>query len=96
METLKKPVVTEKMTRLAEKHQQYAFKVDKRANKIQIRSAVEAMYGVSVESVNTMRYAGNSRNRNTKGGLVRGRTDSFKRAIVTLKAGESIDYYSGL
>jgi large subunit ribosomal protein L23 len=96
METLKKPVVTEKMTRLAEKHQQYAFKVDKRANKIQIRSAVEAMYGVSVESVNTMRYAGDSRNRNTKGGLVRGRTDSFKKAIVTLKAGESIDYYSGL
>ncbi|MBM3446880.1 MAG: 50S ribosomal protein L23 [Bacteroidota bacterium] len=96
METLKKPVVTEKMTRLAEKHQQYAFKVDKRANKIQIRTAVEAMYGVTVESVNTMRYAGNSRNRNTKGGLVRGRTDSFKKAIVTLKAGESIDYYSGL
>jgi len=96
METLKKPVVTEKMTRLAEKHQQYAFKVDKRANKIQIRTAVEAMYGVTVESVNTMRYAGNSRNRNTKCGLVRGRTDSFKKAIVTLKAGESIDYYSGL
>jgi len=96
METLKKPVVTEKMTRLTEKHQQYAFKVDKRANKIQIRTAVESMYGVSVESVNTMRYAGNSRNRNTKGGLVRGRTDSFKKAIVTLKAGESIDYYSGL
>jgi len=96
METLKKPVVTEKMTLLAEKHQQYAFKVDKRANKIQIRTAVEAMYGVTVESVNTMRYAGNSRNRNTKGGLVRGRTDSFKKAIVTLKAGESIDYYSGL
>ncbi|MFM7031872.1 MAG: 50S ribosomal protein L23 [Bacteroidota bacterium] len=96
METLKKPVVTEKMTRLAEKHQQYAFKVDKRANKIQIRTAVEAMYGVTVESINTMRYAGNSRNRNTKGGLVRGRTDSFKKAIVTLKAGESIDYYSGL
>ena len=96
METLKKPVVTEKMTRLAEKHQQYAFKVDKRANKIQIRTAVEAMYGVTVESVNTMRYAGKSRNRNTKGGLVRGRTDSFKKAIVTLKAGESIDYYSGL
>jgi large subunit ribosomal protein L23 len=96
METLKKPVITEKMTRLSEKFQQYAFKVDKRANKIQIRTAVEAMYGVSVESVNTMRYAGNSRNRNTKGALVRGRTDSFKKAIVTLKAGESIDYYSGL
>jgi large subunit ribosomal protein L23 len=96
METLKKPVVTEKMTRLTEKHQQYAFKVDKRANKIQIRAAVEAMYGVTVEAVNTMRYAGNSRNRNSKSGLLRGRTDSFKKAIVTLKAGESIDYYAGI
>ncbi|MFZ4630236.1 MAG: 50S ribosomal protein L23 [Bacteroidia bacterium] len=96
MEILKKPVVTEKMTLLTEKHQQYAFRVDRRANKIQIRTAVESMYGVTVESVNTMRYAGDARSRSTKAGIQRGRTDSFKKAIVTLKAGDSIDYYAGL
>jgi large subunit ribosomal protein L23 len=54
------------------------------------------MYGVTVESVNTMRYAGDTRSRSTKSGILRGRTDSFKKAIVTLKAGDSIDYYAGL
>ncbi|MFN3530815.1 MAG: 50S ribosomal protein L23 [Bacteroidia bacterium] len=96
MEILKRPVITEKMTMLGEKRNQYAFRVDKRANKIQIRKAIEQMYGVSVEAVNTMRYAGKTKSRSTKGGFVQGRTDSFKKAVVTLKDGEVIDFYSNI
>lgn len=96
MEILKRPVITEKMTMLGEKRNQYAFRVDKRANKIQIRKAIEQMYGVSVEAVNTMRYAGKTKTRQTKSGLVEGRTDSFKKAVITLKDGEVIDFYSNI
>ncbi len=96
MEILKKPIITEKMTMLGEKRNQYAFRVDKRANKIQIRKAIEEMYGVSIEAINTMVYAGKTKSRNTKGGVVTGRTDSFKKAIVTLKDGEAIDFYSNI
>lgn len=96
MEILKKPIITEKMTMLGEKRNQYAFRVDKRANKIQIRKAIEEMYGVNIEAINTMVYAGKTKSRNTKGGIVVGRTDSFKKAIVTLKDGEAIDFYSNI
>jgi len=96
MEVLKKPIITEKMTMLGEKRNQYAFRVDNRANKIQIRKAIESMYGVTVESVNTMRYAGKTKSRNSKGGFVVGKTDSFKKAIITLKDGEIIDLYSNI
>lgn len=96
MEILKRPVITEKMTMLGEKRNQYAFRVDKRANKIQIRKAIEQMYGVSVAAVNTMRYAGKTKSRYTKAGFVEGRTDSFKKAVVTLKDGEVIDFYSNI
>lgn len=94
MEILKKPILTEKMTNMGEKLGRYAFIVDKRANKIQIKNAVEAMYGVSVTSVNTMVYAGKSKSRSTKKGFVQGRTDSFKKAIVSLASGNNIDFYS--
>lgn len=96
MEILKRPIITEKMTMLGEKRNQYAFRVDKRANKFQIRNAIEEMYGVSVVAVNTMRYAGKSKSRQTKSGFVEGRTDSFKKAVVTLKDGETIDFYSNI
>lgn len=96
MEILKKPIITEKMTMLGEKRNQFAFRVDKRANKLQIRKAIEEMYGVTIEAINTMVYAGKTKSRNTKGGIVIGRTDSFKKAIVTLKDGETIDFYSNI
>jgi large subunit ribosomal protein L23 len=96
MEILKKPIITEKMTILGEKRNQYAFRVDKRANKFQIRQAIKELYGVEVESVNTMRYAGKTKSRYTKTGFVEGRTDSFKKAVVTLKEGEVIDFYSNI
>jgi len=96
MELLKKPIITEKMTMLGEKRNQYAFRVDKRANKIEIKKAIEAMFGISVLAVNTMVYAGKTKSRYTKAGYVQGRKDSFKKAIVTLKEGDNIDFYSNI
>jgi len=96
MEILKKPLLTEKITKLTDKLNRYAFKVDHRANKIQIKGAVEAMYGVSVTAVNTMKYVGKLKTRNTKAGAVSGRAATFKKAIITLKDGEVIDFYSGI
>jgi large subunit ribosomal protein L23 len=96
MEILKKPLLTEKITRLTEKLNRYAFKVDHRANKIQIKGAVEQMYGVNVTAVNTMKYVGKLKTRNTKAGAVSGRSATYKKAIITLKDGEVIDFYSGI
>lgn len=96
MEILKKPLLTEKGTRLTEKLNRYTFKVDHRANKIQIKSAIEAMYGVNVTAVNTMKYVGKLKTRNTKAGAISGRAATYKKAVVTLKDGEVIDFYSGI
>jgi large subunit ribosomal protein L23 len=96
MEILKKPVVTEKMNRITEKQPRYGFIVDRKANKIEIKTAVEAMYGVSVESVNTMIFRGKAKSRGTKTGVVSGQRPSTKKAIVTLKAGETIDFFSNI
>jgi len=96
MDILLKPIVTEKMTKLGEELNRYGFIVDTRANKLQIKKAIEEMYGVSVSSVNTMRYLGKSKTRYTKSGVVAGRAKSFKKAIVTLGEGEKIDFYSNI
>lgn len=93
---LVRPVVSEQANRLSERLGQYTFIVHVSANKIQIAKAIEEFYGVSVESVNTLRYQGKLRRRNTKKGLQIGRTASFKKAIVTLKEGDSIDFYSNI
>ena len=96
MEIIKKPVITEKMTENGEKQNRYGFVVDKRANKVQIKQAVKEIYGVEVASVNTMNYSGKTKSRNTKSGLITGKTNSFKKAIVTLADGETIDFYSNI
>lgn len=96
MNILIKPIVTEKMTNQAADHNRYGFFVEKRANKIQIRKAVEEMYGVTVESVNTMRYGGKNKSRFTKSGVLTGKTDSYKKAIITLAEGDQIDFYSNI
>lgn len=96
MDILIRPIVTEKMERLTGKLGQYGFVVDRKANKLQIKKAVEDLYGVTVDSVNTMRYAGKRKNRYTKAGYLTGRTNNFKKAIVTLKSGEKIDFYSNI
>lgn len=91
-----KPLVTEKMTDLSEKLNRYAFVVEKGANKIQIKDAVEKLYDVDVEMVNTMIYAGKVKTRSTKAGMISGRTKAFKKAIVTVKEGDQIDFYSNI
>ncbi|MBQ3737513.1 MAG: 50S ribosomal protein L23 [Bacteroidales bacterium] len=93
---IKKPVITEKMTAISEKLNKFAFIVDKNANKIQIKEAVEKLYGVKVAAVNTMNYAGKTKSRYTKSGVVSGRTPAFKKAIVTLKEGDTIDFFSNI
>jgi len=96
MNILIKPIVTEKMTSQMEDYNRYGFLVEKKANKIQIRKAVEEIYGVTVESVNTMRYGGKKKSRFTKSGILSGRTDSYKKAIITLVEGDQIDFYSNI
>ncbi|MDR3252329.1 MAG: 50S ribosomal protein L23 [Tannerella sp.] len=92
-----KPIVTEKMTAVTEKTpNRFGFRVQPDANKLEIRSAVEALYNVVVEDVNTMNYSGKKKSRYTKSGVVNGRQDSFKKAIVTLKEGDTIDFFSNI
>ncbi len=91
-----KPLVTEKMTNITEKQNKFGFVVRPEANKLEIKAEVEARYNVNVVSVNTMRYAGKNKSRYTRAGLLRGRTNAYKKAIVTLKEGETIDFYSNI
>jgi large subunit ribosomal protein L23 len=91
-----KPVVTEKATAKSEKLSQYSFLVDKTANKLQVKEAVEKMYNVTVEAVNTMNALGKRKSRSTKKGLVNGRKNSYKKAVVSLKTGETIDFYGNI
>ena len=92
-----KPLVTEKMTAITEKqNNMFGFIVRPEANKIEIKKEVEAKYNVNVVSVNTMNYAGKRKSRYTKAGVIKGKTKAFKKAIVTLQEGETIDYYSNI
>ena len=95
MSVLKKPLVTEKVSALNEKGK-YGFIVDAAANKVEIKKAVEAQYGVNVEKVNTMNVMGKLKTRYTKAGVLAGRRPSYKKAIVTLAEGEVIDFYSNV
>ena len=96
MSIIKKPIITEKMTDQAEQFNRFAFIVDKKANKIEIKKAVEEMYDVDVETVRTMICIGKKRVRGTKSGMITGRTSTYKKAVVTLSEGESIDFYSNI
>jgi large subunit ribosomal protein L23 len=96
MNIIIKPIVTEKMTDLGEAFNRYGFVVEKTANKVQIRLAVEELYGVKVADVNTMRYPGKRKQRFTKSGVSVGKTPSYKKAVVTLAEGEVIDFYSNI
>lgn len=92
-----KPLVTEKMTGITEKRSNVlGFIVRPEANKLQIKAEIEERYSVNVKSVNTMRYAGKTKSRYTKKGLLKGRTNAYKKAVVTLKEGETIDFYSNI
>lgn len=96
MDILVKPLVTEKMTDMSERFNRYGFVVDRRASKPQIKKAVESLYNVTVDNVNTMVYGGKVKSRFTKGGVITGKTNAFKKALVTLVEGDSIDFYSNI
>lgn len=96
MNVLIKPVVTEKMTKQSEKLNRFGFVVNKEANKLQIKQAVESAYSVTVEAVNVQNYAGKLKVRNTKNGIAKGIANRHKKAIVTLKTGDTIDLYSNI
>jgi large subunit ribosomal protein L23 len=96
MNILQRPIISEKMTRITEKSGRYGFIVNPRANKIQIKKAIETMYSVVVTDVNTMNYRGKMKTRGTKAGYTVGKTPKFKKAVVTLKQGDTIDFYSAI
>ena len=92
-----KPLVTEKMTAISEKqNNRFGFIVRPEANKLEIKKEVEAKFNVNVVSVNTMNYAGKRKSRYTKAGVIKGSRNAYKKAIVTLREGETIDFYSNI
>jgi len=96
MSILKAPIVTEKMTAISEKSGRYGFIVDRKANKIQIKEAVEKMFNVNVVNVNTMNYYGKTKTRYTKAGVQVGSAGAFKKAVVEVASGETIDLFSNI
>lgn len=96
MAIINKPIVSEKMTMLGEKLNRYAFQCDHAANKLEIKKAVEEMYNVTVLAVNTFNTKGKKRSRYTRSGVISGLTGTYKKAIVTLKDGDTIDFFSNI
>lgn len=93
-DVLVRPVITEKVNGQMEKSSRYTFEVDKRANKLEVKKAVEEHYGVKVEGVNTIVVPAKNKSRFTKAGLLRGRKSGYKKAVVTLAEGDSIDLFA--
>ena len=91
-----KPLVTEKMTAITDKLNRFGFVVRPEANKLEIKKEVEALYNVTVVDVNTINYSGIKISRYTKSGIINGKQSAFKKAIVTLKEGETIDFFSNI
>ena len=91
-----KPIVTEKATAISEANNRYSFRVSPELNKHQIKDAVEKLYGVKVVGVSTMNYDGKKKQRYTRTGIQRGATAAYKKAVVTLAEGQTIDFYSNL
>ena len=96
MSIIIKPIVTEKVTKESEVSNRFGFVVDKKANKVQIKKAVEAAYSVSVVSVNTMNVRPDRTTKYTKSGFISGKTNAYKKAMVQVKEGETIDFYNNI
>ena len=96
MSIIVKPIVTEKVTKNSELLNQFGFVVDRKANKVQIKKAVEAAYGVNVVAVNTMNVRPDRSTKFTKSGLISGKTNAIKKAIVRVQEGETIDFYNNI
>lgn len=96
MSILIKPIITEKATKDSELMNCYSFQVNTKSNKVEIKKAVEAAYGVSVEKVRTINVRPDRRTRHTKTGIQHGKTNAVKKAIVQLAEGDTIDLYSNM
>jgi len=96
MSILIKPVITEKATMDSELNNRYTFEVNKTSNKVEIKKAVEAAYGVSVEKVRTINVRPNRKSRYTKSGVITGKTNAVKKAIVQVAEGDTIDFYNNI
>lgn len=96
MSIIIKPIVTEKITKDGEVFNRFGFVVDKKANKVQIKKAIEAAYGVRVVNVNTMNVRPDRSTKYTKSGLITGKTNAYKKAIVQVQEGETIDFYNNI
>lgn len=95
-EVLIKPILTEKANGQQESLRRYAFKVARKSNKLEIKKAIEAFYGVNVTDVNTAVVPGKNKTRFTKKGFVKGQKPAYKKALVTVAEGETIDLYSNV
>lgn len=95
-EVLIKPIVSEKSNKLSDARRTYAFRVNRKANKLEVKKAIEEFYGVSVEDVNTMVVPGKSKSRFTKAGFISGQKPAYKKAYVTVGEGETIDLYGNI
>ena len=96
MEIKIQPIVTEQATKLTEKLNRYTFRVSLDANKYQIKDLVEKLYGVKVVDVNTMIVRAKNKSRYTKSGLLRGKTSAYKKAVISVADGQTIDFYSNI
>ena len=95
-DVLVKPVLTEKVNKLMDKHRSYTFIVDRKANKLEIKKAIEEFYGVTVTDVNTLVMPGKNKTRYTKAGFIQGAKGAYKKAFVTVAEGEAIDLYANI
>jgi large subunit ribosomal protein L23 len=96
MSIIIKPIITEKVTKEGEVFNRFGFVVDKKANKVQIKKAVEAAYGITVVNVNTMNVRPDRTTKFTKSGMISGKTSAYKKAIVQVQEGETIDFYNNI
>ncbi|WP_396172738.1 50S ribosomal protein L23 [Flavobacterium sp.] len=96
MSIIIKPIITEKITKQGELLNRYGFVVDKKANKVQIKNAIEAAYGVNIVAVNTMNVRPDRSVKYTKSGMISAKTNAFKKAVVQVKEGETIDFYNNI
>jgi large subunit ribosomal protein L23 len=96
MSIIIKPIITEKITKQSELNNRYGFVVDKKANKIQIKNAVETAYGVKIVAINTMNVRPDRSVKYTKSGMISAKTNAFKKAIVEVQEGETIDFYNNI
>ncbi|WP_333695777.1 50S ribosomal protein L23 [Flavobacterium sp.] len=96
MSIIIKPIITEKITKQGELDNRYGFVVDKKANKIQIKNAVEAAFGVTIVAVNTMNVRPDRSVKYTKSGMISAKTNAYKKAVVQVQEGETIDFYNNI